>query len=66
MRLEIGALIEILYQVGFLTARPPGDTDRPGDDGFLGVHQVQQLNLDAVRQFQVHPMFRNYLGTQPV
>ncbi|MCW2918714.1 MAG: hypothetical protein JWN52_6782 [Actinomycetia bacterium] len=52
-------LIEVLWQIGFLTARPIGD-----NGSFFGVHQVQHLNLAAVRHFQVHPMFRAYLGIE--
>lgn len=57
-------LIEILWQVGFLTARPIGDAgpDRAGNGAFFGVHQVQHFNLAAVKHFQVHPMFCGYLG----
>ncbi|GAA0362241.1 hypothetical protein NE235_22355 [Actinoallomurus spadix] len=57
-------LIEVLWQTGFLTARPVGDAAPAGDgrEGFIGVHQVQHLNLAAVQRFQVHPMFRAYLG----
>ncbi|WP_433181843.1 P-loop ATPase, Sll1717 family [Actinoallomurus sp. CA-150999] len=58
-------LIEILWQTGFLTAQPVGDADAVGGQGaFIGVHQVQHLNLAAVQRFQVHPMFRAYLGVQ--
>jgi len=51
-------LVEILWQVGFLTAQPIGDT------AFVGPHQAQHLNLAAVQHFQVHPLFRSYLGMQ--
>ncbi len=51
-------LVEILWQVGFLTAQPIGDT------AFVGAHQAQHLNLDAVQHFEVHPLFRAYLGMQ--
>jgi hypothetical protein len=58
------SLIDILWDVGFLTAQPVGDCDLDGagDNEFLGVHQVQHLNLDSVKQFRVHPMFRAHLG----
>ncbi|GAA0371811.1 hypothetical protein GCM10009530_22460 [Microbispora corallina] len=53
-------LIEILWQVGFLKAKPNGD-----DSPFVGVHEVAHLNLAAVRRFEVHPMFQSYLGVSP-
>ena len=57
-------VIEILWSVGFLTARPAAEnrTERGDRGAFLGVHQIQHLNLAAVQRFQVHPMFRAYLG----
>ncbi|MBC6458885.1 hypothetical protein HKK72_13385 [Actinomadura sp. HBU206391] len=63
---EPDALIEILWQVGFLTAQPIGDevAHRTGNGAFFGAHQVQHLNLAAVQRFQVHPMFRAYLGLE--
>jgi hypothetical protein len=53
-------VIEILWHVGFLTAQAPA----LGGNGrsFLGRHQIQHANLAAVNSFQVHPMFRAYLG----
>lgn len=49
-------LIEILWRAGLLTARPT-------EDGrFLGSHQVQHLNLAAVRRFRIHDMFHASLG----
>lgn len=63
---EPDKLLEILWQVGFLTAQPIGNsisTD-PGNRRFFGAHQVQHLNLAAVQHFQVHPMFRSYLGIE--
>lgn len=52
-------LIEILWQLGFLTAQPIGDKSE-----FFGVHQVPHLNLAPVQQFEIHPMFRAYLGLE--
>ncbi|MBO3752087.1 ATP-binding protein [Streptosporangiaceae bacterium NEAU-GS5] len=49
-------LIEVLWHVGFMTARVNGGP-------FVGPHQVPYLNLAGVKQFQIHPMFWNYLGT---
>jgi hypothetical protein len=62
-------LIEILWQVGLLLAEAdPGsgavlrDPGRPAGVPFLDPHQARRLNLAAARRFQVHPMFRAYLG----
>ncbi|HUK70030.1 MAG TPA: hypothetical protein VLW50_14970 [Streptosporangiaceae bacterium] len=63
---EPGDLIEIFWHIGFLTAQPAGGNRvKLGDRApFLGMHQVQHLNLAAVQRFQVHPMFRTYLGSR--
>jgi hypothetical protein len=55
---EPDKLVEVLWEVGFLTAQPRGDC------AFYGSHQLQHLNLPAAQRFQVHPMFRAYLGLQ--
>jgi hypothetical protein len=57
-------VIEILWHIGFLTAQPASETNPSRSDSrsFLGTHQIQHLNLAAVQCFQVHPMFRAYLG----
>lgn len=52
-------LIDILWQVGFLTALPIGEAR-----AYVGAHQAQYLNLAAVQHFQIHPLFRSYLGLQ--
>jgi TIR domain len=63
------SIIEILWHVGFLTAQPATQarSRHPNGTPFLGAHQMRHLNLGAVRDFQVHPMFRGYLDitTQP-
>lgn len=57
-------VIDVLWHVGFLTAQPNGSLNsrRAARHPFVGVHQVQHLNLGAVQRFAVHPMFRAYLG----
>jgi hypothetical protein len=62
------SIIEVLWHIGFLTARParhrqgdPGNGAKPGASPFLGSYQTRHLNLASVEQFQVHPMFRSYL-----
>ena len=60
--LEPDALIEILWQVGFLQAEAAvGAVARRGGS-FLGAYQVGNLNLHTIRRFRVHPMFWAYLG----
>ncbi|GAA4107144.1 P-loop ATPase, Sll1717 family [Actinomadura miaoliensis] len=62
------SLIEILWQVGFLTAEggTRSASDRTGGGVFLGAHQARYLNLAAAKRFQVHPMFRSCLGIEEV
>lgn len=57
-------LIEILWGVGFLRARSVGGIrgQRRSGSSYLGPHQVQNLSLDNIKSFQVHPMFRSYLA----
>jgi len=57
------SVIEILWQVGFLTAQAATGprAGRPNGTPFVGAYQVQHPNLAAVRHFRVHPMFRSYL-----
>jgi hypothetical protein len=57
------ALIEILWNVGFLRAEVSRNSParRPADAAYLGAHQANQVNVAAAQRFQVHPMFREYL-----
>lgn len=61
---EPEAIIEILWRVGFLRARAVGGIKarRRSGSSYLASHQVGSLNLQSISQFQVHPMFRSYLG----
>jgi hypothetical protein len=63
---EPEALIEILWNVGFLGAEARHSlTARPiRADFFLGPHQVSQATATAARRFRIHPMFWSYLGSQ--
>jgi hypothetical protein len=57
-------LIQVLWEVGFLTARVVGGQKgvvRSGSQ-YVGSHQVPALPLDGVQTFRVHPMFHSYLG----
>ncbi|APH01730.1 hypothetical protein ASJ30_09515 [Janibacter indicus] len=64
--LEPEGLIQILWEVGFLRARALGGikAERRSGSSYLGSHQVNRLNLDLIRNFQIHQMFRSYLGTR--
>jgi hypothetical protein len=57
-------LIEILWRVGFLRARAVGGLKalRRSGSSYVGPHQVSFLNLRTIQRFQVHPMFRSFLG----
>ena len=57
-------LIEILWRIGFLRAWTVGGQKalRRSGSSYLGPHQVSHLNLRNISRFQVHPMFRAFLG----
>ena len=57
-------LIETLWRVGFLRAQAVGGVKarRRSGSRYLGPHQVSNLNLKTLTRFQVHPMFRAFLG----
>lgn len=63
-RQEPEHLIEILWRVGFLRALAVGGlrARRRSGSSYLGAHQISNLNLASVSTFQVHAMFRSYLG----
>jgi hypothetical protein len=62
--LEPENLIKILWQVGFLRALVSGGikASRRSGSSYVASYQVGQLNLQNVTRFQVHHMFRAYLG----
>jgi hypothetical protein len=62
--LEPDEFIRILWQIGFLRARALGGlkAQRRSGSSYLGSHQIGNLNLDNIKTFQVHQMFRTYLG----
>ena len=63
--LDPPGVVDLLWQVGFLTAQPAGGDAAQAHHGvFVGSHQVRHLNLGNVRRFQVHAMFRRYLGME--
>ena len=57
-------LIKILWNVGFLKAKVVGGIKaqrRFGSD-WQGSYQISGINITNMPQYQVHPMFRSYLG----
>lgn len=59
-------LIGILWEVGFLRAQAVGGVKarRRSGSSYVGAYQVANLNLMNLTRFQVHPMFRSYLGSK--
>jgi hypothetical protein len=59
-------LIEILWGVGFLRAQAVGGIKarRRSGSQYLGPYQLANLSLHNLTRFQVHPMFRSYLGSK--
>ena len=57
-------LIEILWRIGFLRAQAVGGIKavRRSGSSYVGPHQLGNLNLRNIPRFQVHAMFRSYLG----
>lgn len=57
-------LVEILWRIGFLRAHAVGGLKalRRSGSSYVGPHQVSNLNVRNVLRFQVHPMFRAFLG----
>lgn len=62
--MDPGKLIETLWWVGFLRAQSVGGFKQPNRPGsaYLGPHQVHSLSVLNSKRFDVHPMFRTYLG----
>lgn len=60
------SIVEVLWRIGFLRAQAVGGVKarRRSGSSYLGPHQVANLNLQNLNRFQVHPMFRAYLGTR--
>lgn len=57
-------VVDILWKVGFLRAHAVGGLKarRRSGSSYLGPYQVSTLNLRGIHRFQVHPMFRSFLG----
>ncbi len=57
-------LMKILWEVGFIKAQVVGGVKaqrRSGSD-WLGSYQISGVNIINIPQYQVHPMFRSFLG----
>lgn len=57
-------LVKILWEVGFIKAQVVGGVKaqrRSGSD-WLGSYQISGINIVNMAQYQVHPMFRSFLG----
>jgi hypothetical protein len=57
-------LIKVLWEVGFIKAQVVGGIKaqrRSGSD-WLGSYQISGINISNMSQYQVHPMFRSFLG----
>jgi len=57
-------LIRILWEVGFITCLTVGGVKGKNRSGsrYIGYHQLASLPLENISKFQVHQMFRSYLG----
>lgn len=62
--LQVDDLISVLWLVGFLRAQAVGGikAQRRSGSSYLGPHQIGNLNLANISRFQIHAMFRTYLG----
>lgn len=62
------ALVEILWNTGFLRAEARQDISRrrqiPSTISYLGPHQASHQTVVAAQHFQIHPMFWAYLGSR--
>lgn len=55
-------LINILWQVGFLKIYTNCYINGVSCEGYFGINEVSQSNISSITKFQIHPMFRMYLG----
>lgn len=64
MALEIEKMIKVLWEVGFVMIQAVGGIKgqrRSGSD-WLGSYQITGVNIYDKPAYQVHPMFRSFLG----
>ena len=59
-------LVDILWNVGFLKALAVGGikAERRSGSQYVGPHQVRLASVRDKPRFQIHPMFRSFLGTK--
>jgi len=64
--METHGLIDVLWRIGFLRAQAVGGIKGHVRSGstYMGAYQVASLSLNKINRFQIHPMFRTYLGTR--
>jgi hypothetical protein len=64
--MDTDKVIEVLWNVGFLKAHAVGGIKarRRSGSEYVGSYQVQNINLKNINRFQIHAMFRSYLGTK--
>ena len=57
-------LIKVLWEVGFIKAQVVGGVkaQRRSGSEWLGSYQITGINVNNMPQYQVHPMFRSFLG----
>ncbi|MCU0465250.1 MAG: hypothetical protein MUF38_11865 [Anaerolineae bacterium] len=62
--LETHNLTKILWEVGFITCLAVGGVKGKSRSGsrYVGYHQLSSLPLDNISKFQIHQMFRSFLG----
>ncbi|PAW79110.1 MAG: hypothetical protein B9S32_03905 [Verrucomicrobia bacterium Tous-C9LFEB] len=58
------SLIKVLWEVGFIKAQIVGGIKAQMRHGskWIGSYQISGINVNNIPQYQVHPMFRSYLG----
>lgn len=62
--MDVEPLVKILWEVGFIKAQVVGGVKaqrRSGSD-WLGSYQISGISVSNMPQYQVHPMFRSFLG----
>jgi len=61
---DLDFIIDALWKVGFLKAQTIGGIKSVTRSGskYLGSYQISNINLKNINRFQIHPMFRTYLG----
>lgn len=64
LQMDVEPLVKVLWEVGFMKAQVVGGVKaqrRSGSD-WLGSYQISGISIANMPQYQVHPMFRSFLG----